>query len=77
LENIAEILLARIYYDAFQRKVCEGDDSLKVEGLNSLVANPASHRFFGTPMRSRQPLARVFNTLGEAEFETWLWREGR
>lgn len=68
-------VFATLAYES--RVVCEGEDSPAVGRMKGFMANPKSHRNFGTSKRWRTEKTMVPKSLDDEAFDQWLWRQGR
>ena len=65
-------VFAKLAYES--RVMCEGEDSPGVGRMKGFMANPKSHRNFGTSMRWRTEKTMVPKSLDDEAFDQWLWR---
>ncbi|KAL8688124.1 MAG: hypothetical protein Q9218_005886 [Villophora microphyllina] len=59
------------------RVICEGEDSPETRRIKNLMEDPTRHRNFGVSARWKNAKRMVPKGLTTAEFEKWLWRQGR
>ena len=68
----AKIFAERAYA---ARVLCEGEDSESTLHMKDLVADPKSHRLFGSSSNWAQKTTKVPKDLESSDFEKWLWRQ--